>query len=205
MCARVCGYAGISTYSTVIWACWHLVCLGMCLTVCVCVHAHTHFQHACLLHESLCQIFQAIKWLREQFSFVIKHDLKQEKKCIKQTLSFILFGKKNYVGILSRAQDGISAQYWPEGSSNVSDLHLQHKETGLKMWCIVTTRAQLLASIPSRNCFFIIIVVKNVELYQSTFSLFMSNLFCLILEGYMGLLQRITLSCMGWYSIVWCS
>lgn len=36
--------------------------------------------------------------------------------------------EKNYVGTLSSAQDGISTQYWPQGSSTVSDLHLQRTD-----------------------------------------------------------------------------
>lgn len=54
------------------------------MSVCV------HFQHVCLLQESLFQIFQAIKWLREQISPVIRHDLEQKEKHMTQTVSFLI-------------------------------------------------------------------------------------------------------------------
>lgn len=53
-----------------------------------------HLQHVCLLLESLFHIFQAIRWLREQITFVIRHDLKQKKNTWNK-LSSLLFSEKN--------------------------------------------------------------------------------------------------------------
>lgn len=52
-----------------------------------------HLQHVCLLLESLFHIFQAIRWLREQITFVIRHDLKQKKNAWNK-LSSLLFSEK---------------------------------------------------------------------------------------------------------------
>lgn len=52
-----------------------------------------HLQHVCLLLESLFHIFQAIRWLREQITFVIRHDLKQKKNTWNK-LSSLLFSEK---------------------------------------------------------------------------------------------------------------
>lgn len=53
-----------------------------------------HLQHVYLLLESLFHIFQAIRWLREQITFVIRHDLKQKKNTWNK-LSSLLFSEKN--------------------------------------------------------------------------------------------------------------
>lgn len=70
----------------------------LCTSMSLCVDAHVlieklppHLQHACLLQESLFHIFQAIRWLREQISIVMRHDLEQKKNTWNTLLSISLF------------------------------------------------------------------------------------------------------------------
>lgn len=116
----ICAHACVCVCASAEQSCEHAGCwyVGMWLSDAfapqwVSAYAHMlieksppHLQHVCLLLESLFHIFQAIRWLREQITFVIRHDLKQKKNTWNK-LSSPLFSEKKISWQILKTLKGI--------------------------------------------------------------------------------------------------